>query len=222
MLWTAALPLALAFGAKPRAAAGFGAPKAAPQTLAQVCGGFRNRLPKSFDADCACGSGESYANCCRPYHTGEAAAETPERCLRSRYSAFCYRLVQYIVDTTDKTNVDWKKDKIAWAKKLNKGSMFDGFEFVALGVGELEQGEDEDAAYLSPNTFTLQPKDALSKPPITTVERSKFVRRKSGWKFSSGVVTSDAPGMKGQVLKSERDVAKLEKDVEYVNKVLKQ
>ena len=97
---------------------------------------------------------------------------------------------------------------------------FDAFEFVALGVGELEAGKDDNEAFLTPNTFTLQPKDALSKPPVTTTERSKFVRRKGAWKFASGVVTSDAPGMKGQVLESEQDVAKLEKDVDYVKSVL--
>tara|TARA_B100000795_G_C22535457_1_gene336773 strand:- start:35 stop:142 length:108 start_codon:yes stop_codon:yes gene_type:complete len=31
------------------------------------------------------------------------------------------------------------KDKVAWAKKLNKNMMFDGFSFVSLEIGTREE-----------------------------------------------------------------------------------
>lgn len=83
--------------------AGFGAPKPAPKTLEEVVRDFGNRLPKDPAATkCACGSGDSYADCCRPCHVGTALADTPERALRARWTAFAYRLPIYIMDSTDK------------------------------------------------------------------------------------------------------------------------
>ena len=83
------------------------------------------------------------------------------------------------------------KDKIKWAKYLGKKGMFDGYDFVRLDVGQKSTiGEPENGApveYLEPNVFTLQPKNQLSKPPVATAERSKFIRRKDAWLFAEGV-----------------------------------
>jgi SEC-C motif-containing protein len=48
--------------------------------------------------ECPCGSGASYAVCCGPLHRG-AAAETAERLMRSRYSAFAVGEVDYLFRT---------------------------------------------------------------------------------------------------------------------------
>ena len=45
---------------------------------------------------CPCGSGAPYRDCCQPCHLGEAAA-TPEALMRSRYSAFCLGLGDYLL-----------------------------------------------------------------------------------------------------------------------------
>jgi len=200
----------------PQMAGGFGAPPPPPKTLEEVVKGFGHRLPKDFSEPCMCGSGESYADCCRPFHAGEKAPETPERCLQTRYSAFAYRLPIYIMETTDKTNADYMKDKIKWAKKLSKTSMFDTFDFGAssLGTGEVEAGDDDDTVHME-NSFTLQPKGS-GAAPVTTFERTTFVRRKGSWYFKSGAVTSDAVGLrKRNAMQRETDVAKLQKDVDY-------
>jgi hypothetical protein len=52
-------------------------------------------------------------------------------------------------------------------------------------VGEPENGAPVE--FLEPNVFTLQPKDQLSKPPVATAERSKFIRRKNTWLFADGI-----------------------------------
>ena len=49
----------------------------------------------------------------------------------------------------------------------------------------------------------------------------RFVRRNDAWFFAAGDVTTNAPGLKGQVLKNEKDVGKLGKDVDYVRKLMK-
>ncbi len=50
--------------------------------------------------DCPCGTGKIYHECCRPLHIGKAHAQTAEELMRSRYSAYFFRLVDYIYSTT--------------------------------------------------------------------------------------------------------------------------
>ena len=104
------------------------------------------RLPKDFTSTpCACGSGEMYSACCRDYHTFKKNPETPERCLRARYSAFAYRIPEFIIESTDVTSGDYMKDKTKWAKYLGKKGMFDGFDFVRLDVGSKSTVTTENA-----------------------------------------------------------------------------
>jgi SEC-C motif-containing protein len=50
-------------------------------------------------SSCPCGSERVYAACCGLLHHGEAAAETAEQLMRSRYSAFAVGDVAYLVRT---------------------------------------------------------------------------------------------------------------------------
>ena len=169
--------------------------KAAP-TLEQVCAGFKSRLPDESlyaTTPCPCG-GASYATCCRPYHSGEALVEAPEKTLRSRYSAFAYRLPAHIIATTDRSSADYRADKVAWARQLNRESMFDSYSFERLEVGKLEDGADAGEQFLS-FTVELQPLDAgqaSQAPPLRFSERSRFLRDAQGaWLYAGGDVTAE-------------------------------
>lgn len=48
---------------------------------------------------CPCLSGKNYQDCCEPLHKAERSAETAERLMRSRYSAFCLGLAHYLLET---------------------------------------------------------------------------------------------------------------------------
>ncbi len=50
--------------------------------------------------DCPCDSGAIYHDCCRPLHIGKANATTAKQLMRSRYTAYFFRLVDYLVFTT--------------------------------------------------------------------------------------------------------------------------
>ena len=179
MLWSGVLCGMVAGSKKPAGGGGFGgfgAPPKAPPTLREVCNTFKSRIPKDPSVPCACGEKLSYAECCRPYHKGEASAESPEALLRARYAGFAYRLIPYIIETTDRSNPDYMKDKIAWAKKLNKNMMFDGFSFVSLEIGEREEGTADYEAILSPNVFTVRPAQG---DDLVMRERTRFVKRKA-------------------------------------------
>ena len=48
---------------------------------------------------CPCGTGLPYAECCEPFHRGEALPATPLALMRSRYSAFARGLDRYLIQT---------------------------------------------------------------------------------------------------------------------------
>ena len=144
--------------------------------------------------------------------------------LRTRYAAFRYRLPNYIIETTDKSNRDYMPNKIKWAHKLDKEQMFDTFAFEGLEVGETEAGASEKEAFLD-FRVTLQPIDKRTKmktqaAPMVFAERSRFRKVGDHWLYASGEVTSEEAGLKGAVLNGQRDLTKLEKDVEYLKGVL--
>ncbi len=49
--------------------------------------------------DCYCGSQIIHKDCCQPFLTGALKPETPEQLMRSRYSAFCTKNIEYLVST---------------------------------------------------------------------------------------------------------------------------
>lgn len=56
-------------------------------------------VKNTFSSDaCPCGSGTSYSRCCQPFHLG-TPAPTAEALMRSRYAAYVYRLVDYLLAT---------------------------------------------------------------------------------------------------------------------------
>jgi len=49
---------------------------------------------------CPCTSKNTYDKCCEPYLAGRKLAETPEKLMRSRFSAYATRRVDYLIATT--------------------------------------------------------------------------------------------------------------------------
>eukprot|EP00527_Entomoneis_sp_CCMP2396_P000508 CAMPEP_0198146454 /NCGR_PEP_ID=MMETSP1443-20131203/29589_1 /TAXON_ID=186043 /ORGANISM="Entomoneis sp., Strain CCMP2396" /LENGTH=222 /DNA_ID=CAMNT_0043810433 /DNA_START=86 /DNA_END=754 /DNA_ORIENTATION=- len=177
-------------GKKPVAGSnrGFGI---APPTLDEVVSGFRTRLPETDDHDCPCGSSKAYGDCCKLLHIGSRECTAPVDVLRSRYSAFRYRLVKHIIETTHPTCRDYQEDKIAWAKDLHKQGMFDSYNFVALEHGpESIEGDEGFIEF----TVKMAGREDIATPTLAgketkVSERSKFLRDSQGtWAYASGEV----------------------------------
>jgi SEC-C motif-containing protein len=55
---------------------------------------------RAMSTDCPCGSSKALASCCQPLLDGEPASG-PEQLMRSRFTAFVVKNLDYIMNTTD-------------------------------------------------------------------------------------------------------------------------
>ena len=124
---------------------------------------------------CPCKSRETYAACCQPFHLGRAKPATAEQLMRSRYSAYFFRLVDYLVATTHPDSrardlkarieetihdVNWRFLTILGSSKGGPDDKVGKVEFIA------EYFEGDQARELH--------------------ERSRFKRYQGAWKYLDG------------------------------------
>ena len=135
-----------------------------------------DKIPREREESlCPCKSRLKYAECCMPFHHGKARPETAEALMRSRYSAYFFRLVDYLVDTTHPDTrepglqrelectiheVNWSFLTILNTSKGGKDDKVGKVEFVA--------------------TYFLDGR------PHELHERSRFKRYKGAWKYLDG------------------------------------
>ncbi|MCK5098393.1 MAG: YchJ family protein [Desulfobacteraceae bacterium] len=97
--------------------------------------------------NCYCQSDKSYKECCQPFLSGTSFPHTPEQLMRSRFSAFCTKNIEYLVathhpsmrqpdeaDALLKTinQTQWLGLKILKAKKIKPDQTKAYVEFVAF------------------------------------------------------------------------------------------
>jgi SEC-C motif domain protein len=175
----------------------------APLTFAETLATFRTRVPDSAEEQsCPCGLyGKSYGECCSLYHKGKLTPQSPLAVLQSRYSAFCWRMIGYVIESTHPTCRDYQEDKIAWAKDLDKRSMFDSFDFVGLkvlNVGDVSPDDDVGFVEFQVQMRAKEQTGSRIQGQMTTIqERSTFLRDKSNgtWSYASGDVRSTVEGI---------------------------
>mmetsp|Transcript_20979 Transcript_20979/g.45495 ORF Transcript_20979/g.45495 Transcript_20979/m.45495 type:complete len:253 (+) Transcript_20979:80-838(+) len=185
---------------------GFGAP---PPKLEDFLATLKTRVPEDADTHiCPCGTGKVYGDCCGPLHRGDKPCLTMTDVLRSRYTAFSWRVIGYVMSTTHESCRDYREDKITWAKDLNKGGagMFDSFEFIKLSPGKEVMNEDNENEGFLDFKVTLKVKKDENNPSAgqeTVIsERSTFLRDPSdgSWTYASGDVRSDIAGLEDTTL----------------------
>lgn len=121
---------------------------------------------------CPCGSRDSYADCCRPLHYGERAADTALALMRSRFSAFARGEANYLKESwhpsTRPTRLDLDSD-VLWRR----------LQIVDTVAG----GPDDDAGVVE---FRAQ--YALRGERHILHERSRFSRDQGRWLYVDGDV----------------------------------
>ncbi|MCF2706639.1 YchJ family protein [Arcanobacterium haemolyticum] len=116
---------------------------------------------------CPCQSGRTYAECCRPFHLGEAEAPTAQALMRSRYSAFALGLTEYVART--------------WYPVYRPADLSDeGLSWRRLEI--LDARETGDHAFVE---FRAHWRDGETRGVLH--ERSSFVREGGRWYYTLGV-----------------------------------
>ncbi len=130
--------------------------------------------------NCYCDSSKPYVDCCQPLIEGEADAETPEALMRSRYTAFCLKNLEYVQETTD-PQTRYKMDQ------ASTKAWMDNSEFLKLEVlsasSEGNKGTVEFKA-----TFKME-----GQEPEVHHEYSKFRRQGGIWYFRDGKNAAPPP-----------------------------
>lgn len=170
-------------------------------SVEEIAAKFPTRMPDNAEeVDCPCETGKKYKDCCAPFHKKEKLPASPVDVLRSRYSAFAWRLPLYIIDTTHPECSDWRKNKVDWVKDLNRDGMFDSYDFISLEAGPQEISEDNDKEGFIEFKVNLRANQniaAVEGEQIVVSERSRFLcsGEPASWTYAGGDVTSDVAGI---------------------------
>jgi len=144
---------------------------------------------KSKKWSCPCGSGESYSNCCKQYHTGERLPDTAEELMRSRYTAYAKGLVEYVVQTTHPDNPAAKEDIKTLRDDVR--ATCDKITWDKLVILENTEGDEGEAFVTFKTYFKVvgqQGQRAQGFHTQSFIERSRFLRRSSdgAWLYVDG------------------------------------
>lgn len=130
---------------------------------------------------CPCRSGKIFAACCGPLLTGEKEAETAESLMRSRYTAYVKRDVEYLLQTWHPSTRPGRLDPGSipdWCNLVVKKAEDEGrdgkrglVEFIAVAhaghksftMHEISHFLKEDGRWLYVNGDIIEPEKALGK-----------------------------------------------------------
>lgn len=136
-----------------------------------------SELPEKFDkvrsqSLCPCKSRENYCNCCEPFHLGKSKPETAEQLMRSRYSAYFFRLTDYLASTThpDTREPNLKSELEAYIHEVN-------WRFLTI-IGSSKGGKDDKTGKVE---FVAEYFEGTEAREIH--ECSRFKRFKGDWKY---------------------------------------
>lgn len=119
---------------------------------------------------CRCGSGQPFADCCEPYLTDNAQAQTAEALMRSRYVAYTQGLEPYLLST-------WHSTTRPAALKLNEEPLPN---WIGLSI-KRHESQDDDHAIVE---FVARYK--IGGRAYRLHETSRFIRVGGRWFYVDG------------------------------------
>lgn len=128
---------------------------------------------------CPCTSGLRYRDCCARYHRGEAEPPDAEALMRSRYSAFAERQVEYLWRTLHPAHPDRSKPKDELLRELR--AVCSAHKYPRLHVLDRRLADvGSTAVVLFYARIFEKGKDR------SFVERSEFQHDGQGWRYLRG------------------------------------
>lgn len=121
---------------------------------------------------CPCGSGQTFEACCAPYLSQKIWASTAEKLMRSRFSAYVLKNLDYLLAT--------------WASESSPGRLVleldDGLKWIDLRVVDTYKGEEGDFH----GSVTFVARFRRNGKAGKLCERSRFVKREGRWFYLEG------------------------------------
>lgn len=133
-------------------------------------------------SNCYCGSGVSYADCCGPIIGGERSAETAERLMRARYSAYVGAKMDFIFESTHPAHREGYDH--AGTKEWAESSEWLGLEIVGTTGG----GQEDDGGEVE---FIARFRE--KGVPRQHHENAQFKKDNGRWYFCEGVMVKPKP-----------------------------
>ncbi len=131
---------------------------------------------------CPCQSGDDYASCCQPYLEGVKQAPNPEALMRSRYTAYAKRRLNYLSDTLHPRARHHHDPEST--RKWAFDSEWTGLSILSTAGGGL--GETR-------GTVEFVARYRTNGEEVEHHERAEFRREKTTWYFFDGKAVGDAP-----------------------------
>lgn len=125
---------------------------------------------------CFCRNQKSYNECCYPFISGNLKPETPEQLMKSRYSAFCIKNIEYLISTHHHSK-QTPNERDVLAQTINQTQWL-GLKVLKIEKGSIEQriGYVEFVAFYKNNNI-----EQLH-------ENSKFIYENGQWYYLDGVL----------------------------------
>lgn len=117
-----------------------------------------------------------YKHCCKRFHDG-MPAPTALDLMRSRYTAFALKSVDYIISTTHPKNPARKSNLSAWRKELMQFAQSTSFD----GLRILDYADSGESATV---TFTAHLRQGSRDASFT--EKSYFEKIDGRWLYKTG------------------------------------
>jgi SEC-C motif-containing protein len=126
---------------------------------------------------CPCNPQNNYEDCCQPYHSKSAQAPTAETLMRSRYSAYVCKDVDYLYNTTHPIvrTKQLKSDIESWIKDA---------EWISLEILETKLGLEKDK--IGKVEFLAEYK--TNSQCHHHHELSSFKKHKNHWMYVDGTI----------------------------------
>lgn len=131
-----------------------------------------DRLPS---LPCPCGSENLLAQCCGVYLQGQLPAPTAEKLMRSRYTAYCLKNIDYLVNTHHPT-------KRAMNSRRQITATANNVTWLGLTIVTIEAGQPEDKTGIVEFAAAYQEGNQVAQ----LHERSQFVKEKGKWFYLEG------------------------------------
>jgi SEC-C motif-containing protein len=132
---------------------------------------------------CPCNSGRSYSACCKPAISGNKCAVTAEALMRSRYTAYVVKDVNYLLRTWHSSE---RPATIVSAKIP---------DWYGLHIVRTEAGNESDTH----GVVEFKAKAAFKKKLWNFHEVSRFVKENNQWFYIDGDVIKSPPAISSKV-----------------------